>query len=157
MAKIRITMLSETRWTVDTINMLISQTNMTMRHRENSYIGILDQDKSIVINSMSNISNRYINGAQKESLYQNSQSRWSTNTINMPMSLVKTQELLMCNQETSTHWSTHRMPHLLHLKFKLDPPSCIPSGLAILWTPHFNSCVFHSMASSIFIWKWFYL
>ena len=32
-----------------------------------------------------------------------------------------------------------------------------PSGVAILWTPHFSSCVFNSMTSSIFIWKWFYL
>ena len=59
-------------------------------------------------------------------------------------------KLPMCNQETGSHWSTHQMPCLLHLKFKLDPPS-IPSGVAILWTPLFSSCVFHSMASSILI------
>ena len=61
--------------------MSISQTNMIMRHKENSHIGILDQKKSIIINSMLNISNEYINGEQKESLYQNPQSRWSTNMI----------------------------------------------------------------------------
>ena len=103
---------------------------------------------------MSSISNKYINEAQKETLCQNPQSRWSTNTINMSMSKVKTQELSMCNQETSTHWSTHQMSHLLHLRFKLDP-LLIPSGIAILWTPYFGSCVFYSMVSSIFIWKWF--
>ena len=30
-------------------------------------------------------------------------------------------KLPMCNQEAGTHWSTHQMPCLLHLKFKLDP------------------------------------
>ena len=94
---------------------------MTMKYKENSYLGILNQNKSIIINSMSNISNKYINGARKESLHQNSQSRWSTNTINMSMSQVKTRELPMCNQETGNHWSTHQMPHLLHPKFKFDP------------------------------------
>ena len=29
----------------------------------------------------------------------------------------------------------------------------IPSGVAILWTPHFGSCVSHSMASSILFEK----
>uniref|UniRef100_F6I5B9 Uncharacterized protein n=1 Tax=Vitis vinifera TaxID=29760 RepID=F6I5B9_VITVI len=36
------------------------------------------------------------------------------------------------------------MPRLLHSKFKLNPLT-IPSGVAILWTPHFDSCVSHSM------------
>ena len=27
----------------------------------------------------------------------------------------------------------------------------------LVWTLYFGSCVFHLMASSIFIWKWFYL
>ena len=156
MAKIWITMLSETRWTIDTINIPMSQTNMTMRHRENSYIGILNQDKSIIINSMSNISNKYINGAQKESLYQNPQSRWSTNTINMPMSQVKTRELSMCNQEAGNHWSTHQTPNLLHLRFKLDPLN-FPQWNRHFVDPVFRLMHFHSMASSIFIWKWFYL
>ena len=101
--------------------MSISQTNIAMKYGRNSYLGILNQNKSIITINMSNISNKYINEAQKESLYQNPQSRWSTNTINMSMSKVKTQELSMCNQETSTHWSTHETPHLLYLKFKLDP------------------------------------
>ena len=39
----------------------------------------------------------------------------------MSMSQVKTRELSMCNQKTGTRWSTHQMPCLLHLKFKLDP------------------------------------
>ena len=94
---------------------------MAMKYKENSYLGILNRNKSIIINSMSNISNIYIDGARKESLYQNSQSRWLTNTINMPMSQVKTRELPMCNQEIGNHWSTHQMPHLLRPKFKLDP------------------------------------
>ena len=37
------------------------------------------------------------------------------------MSQVKARELSMCNQEMSTHWSTHQTPRLLHFKFKLDP------------------------------------
>ena len=41
--------------------------------------------------------------------------------INMLMSQVKARELLMCNQEMSTHRSTHQTPRLLHFKFKLDP------------------------------------
>ena len=39
----------------------------------------------------------------------------------MLMSQVKARELLMCNQEMSTHRSTHQTPRLLHFKFKLDP------------------------------------
>ena len=42
-----------------------------MKHKKDRYIRILDQDNSIIINSVSNISNKYIKGAQKESLYQN--------------------------------------------------------------------------------------
>ena len=53
----------------------MSQTSMAMKHRRNRYLRILNQDKSIIINSMSNISNKYIDGVRKESLYQNSQSR----------------------------------------------------------------------------------
>ena len=29
-------------------------------------------------------------------------------------------ELLMCNQEIGTQWSTNQMPYLLHSKFNLD-------------------------------------
>ena len=54
-------------------------------------------------------------------LNQNNQPTWSTNMINMSMSQVKARELSMCNQEMSTHWSTHQTPRLLHFKFKLDP------------------------------------
>ena len=37
-----------------------------MKHRENSYLGILYQYESIIIISMSNISNKYINEAQRK-------------------------------------------------------------------------------------------
>ena len=53
MAKIRITMLSETRWAIDTINTLISQTNITMKYRRSSYLWILNQNRSIIIISIS--------------------------------------------------------------------------------------------------------
>ena len=33
------------------------------------------------------------------------------------------------------------------------PSKTILSGVAILWTPYFGSCIFHSMVNSIFIWK----
>ena len=55
------------------------------------------------------------------------------------MSQVKTRELTMCNQETCIHWSTHQMPHLLHLKFKLDPLN-IPQ-----WSRHFVDPAFRLM------------
>ena len=48
---------------------------MAMKHKENSYLGILNQDKSIIIINISNVSNKYINEVQKESSYQNPQSR----------------------------------------------------------------------------------
>ena len=118
--------------------MSISQTNIAMKHRRNSYLGILNQDKLIITIKISNISNKYINRAQKESLYQNPQSRWSTNMINMPMSQVKTREFSMCNQESGTHWSTHQMPHLLHLKFKFD-------SLRPQWIRHFVDPAFRLM------------
>ena len=88
--------------------MSISQTNITTKHGRNSYLEILNQDKSI-------------------------------NTINMSIPQVKTQELSMCNQETSTHWSTHQMPHLLHLEFKLDPLNFLQ------WSRHFVDLVFWLM------------
>ena len=53
MEKIRITMLSETRWAIDTISISISQTNIAMKYRRSSYLGILNQDKSIIIISIS--------------------------------------------------------------------------------------------------------
>ena len=154
--KIRVAMPKKTRWPIDTISMLISQTNMAMKHKENSYLGILNQDKSIIIINISNVSNKYINEVQKESSYQNPQSRWSTNMINMSMSQVKTRELSMCNQEMSSHWSTHQMPYLLHLKFKRDPLN-YPQWSRCFVDTAFRLMRFHSMASSIFIWKWFYL
>ena len=88
--KIRINALSNTKWSINISSMSKSQMNISMKRRENSYLEILNQDKSI-------------------------------NTINMSIPQVKTQELSMCNQETSTHWSTHQKPHLLHFKFKFDP------------------------------------
>ena len=47
--KIKITMLSEAKWVINTIIMSISQTNIAMKYRRNSYLGILNQDKSINI------------------------------------------------------------------------------------------------------------
>ena len=129
---------------------------MATKYRRNSYLGILNQDKSIITIKMSNISNKYINEAQKESLYQNPQSRRSTNMINMSMSQVKAQGLSMCNQKTSTHWSTHQTSHLLHLKFKLDS-LILPQWSRHFVDPAFQLMRFHSMASSIFIWKMIYL
>ena len=49
----------------------------------------------------------------------------------------------MYNQEMSIHWSSNQKPRLLHSKFKLDPlKKKFPSGVAILWTPHFGSMRF---------------
>ena len=112
--KIRMTMLSKARWSINIISMSMYSTNMAMKHREKGYLRILYQYESIIIISMSNISNKYNN----QTCIQ-----WY-------------QGLSTCNQEIGTHWSTHQTPHLLHLKFKLDP-LMIPSGVAILWTPHF--------------------
>ena len=62
---------------------------------------------------------------------------------------------MKAQREVGIHWSTNQMPHLPHLKFELDP-LVIPSGVSILWTPHFGSCVSHSnSANSFFIWKIF--
>ena len=55
--------------------MSISQTNMAMKHRENSYLRILYQYESIIIISMSNISNK---------IYQ-----WSTKKITVSKSPIK--------------------------------------------------------------------
>ena len=99
MEKIKITMLSKTKWAINTINMSISQTNIAMKHKKNSYLGILNQDKSIIITNISMSQNEY----------------------NIQACIQWYQELSMCNQEIGTHWSTHQTPHLLHLKFKLDP------------------------------------
>ena len=135
--------------------MSISQTNIAMKHRRNSYLGILNQDKLIITIKISNISNKYINRAQKESLYQNPQSRWSTNMINMSMSQVKAQGLSMCNQKTSTHWSTHQTSHLLHLKFKLDPLN-FPQWSRQLVDPVFRLMRFPLDGELDFILKRFY-
>ena len=45
-----------------------------MKHKENSYLGILYQYESIIIISMSNISNKYINEAQIK--YLKRMERW---------------------------------------------------------------------------------
>ena len=52
--------------------MSISQTNIVTKHGKNSYLKILNQDKSINTIKMSNILNKYINEAQKESLLESS-------------------------------------------------------------------------------------
>ena len=74
-AKIRINALSNTKWSINIISISKSQMNISMKHRENSYLRILYQDESIIIISMSTISNKYINEAQRKSLCQNLQSR----------------------------------------------------------------------------------
>ena len=43
-------------------------------------------------------------------------------------------------QRDGIHQSPNQTPHLPHLKFKLDPLN-LPSGVAILWAPHFARCV----------------
>ena len=42
--------------------------------------------------------------------------------------------------ERGIHWSTNQTPHFLQLEFKFDPLKKIkiPSGVIILWTPHFH-------------------
>ena len=78
-----------------------------------------------------------------------SNTKWSINTISMSMySTVmamkhkkKTTKSSMCNQDMSIHWSSNRIPRLLHSEFKLDPLK-IPNRVAILWTPHFGSNAF---------------
>ena len=47
--KIRVAIPSKTRWAINTINMSISQTNIAMKHKRNSYLEILNQDKMIII------------------------------------------------------------------------------------------------------------
>ena len=81
-----------------------------MKHKENHYVRISNQDNRPIQSIMS-------------------------------MSQVKTREPSMCNQDMSIHLSSNRIPRLLHSKFKLDP-LMIPSGVAILWTPHFGSMRF---------------
>ena len=87
---------------------------------------------------------------------------WILNQDNQPtrsimsISQMKTRKLSMCNQEMSTHWSTHQMPHLLHLKFKLDPLN--PPQ----WSRHFVDPAFQLIHFSIdgeldfYFEKWFY-
>ena len=84
-------------------------------------------------------------------------SRWSIISMSQQNIQAYIKKLSMCNQETGTRWSTHQMSCLLHLKFKFDPlsspvesPFCGPRISA--------QCVSHSMASSNFIFKnWFLL
>ena len=64
--KIRINALSNTKWSINIISMSKSRMNISMKHKENSYLGILYQYESIIIISMSNISNKYINEAQRK-------------------------------------------------------------------------------------------
>ena len=47
--------------------------------------------------------------------------------------------------ERGIHWSTNQTPHFPQLEFKFDPLKIIPSGVVILWTPHFYVRS-HSMA-----------
>ena len=49
--------------------------DVNIPNKYSNEVGILNQDKSIITIKMSNILNKYINEAQKESLYQNPQSR----------------------------------------------------------------------------------
>ena len=65
-------MLSKTIRVINIIGMSISQTNTSMKHRRKHGIEILNQDKSVNIINMSNISNKYINEALRKSLYQKS-------------------------------------------------------------------------------------
>ena len=77
--------------------------------------------------------------------------------INVPIQYPSIhQKLSMCNQETGTHWLTHQMPHLLHLKFKFD----------LLWSPvkspfcgpHISAHAFSTRWQARFLfWKRFYL
>ena len=129
-----------------------SQTNIAMKHRNNSYLGIPNQNnrpsQSTCQVSQTDIAMKHRKSHYIKSLDQDNQSPESVHQylkwIQWPI------------MHPITSWNT-QMPHLLHFKFKLDPLK-IPSGVAILWTPHFGSCVSHSMASSIFILKnWFYL
>ena len=62
----------------------------------------------------------------------------------------------MCNQEIGNHWSTHRMPHLLHLKFKFDPlPSPVESPFCGL---RISVHTFSTRWLARFLFeKWFYL
>ena len=99
MTKIRVIMLNKAIRSINIISMSMSQTNIAMKNRNiaisESLIKIINQHNQHV-----NVSNEYNNQACIQ---------WY-------------QELLMCNQEIGTpHWSTHQMPHLPHLKFKLDP------------------------------------
>ena len=117
-----------------------------------------------MINQHINVPNKYSNEAWEKSpqsespikiINHHNQHVHVPNEYNNQACIQWYQELSMCNQEIGIHWSTNPTPHLLHLKFKFDP-LVIPSGVAILWTPHFGSCVSHSIASSIFIWKMIY-
>ena len=80
----------------------------------------------------------------------------STNTINVPMSQMKTRELLMCNQDMGTRWSTHQMPCLLHLKFKFDPLR-LSSVESPFCGPRISAHAFSTRWWTRFLFeKWFY-
>ena len=154
MAKIRMTMLSKARWSINIISMSMYSTNMATKHRK---IKILNQD-----NQSHNQHVKYLKQIYQWSTKKNHCVRIS-NQDNRPiqsimsMSQMKTREPSMCNQEVSIHWSIHQTPHLLHFKFKLDPLKD-PQ-----WSRHFVDPAFRLMRFPLnggldFYWKnWFFI
>ena len=103
----------------------ISETNISMKHKKNHHIRILNQDD------------------------QPTQS-----TCQCPKWKLKNSRCAIKRRVPTDQLIKRHICFILSSSLTL---LYIPGGVTILWTLHFGSCIFHSMASSIFIWKWFYL
>ena len=106
-----------------------------------------------------NVSNKYSNEAREKSpqskssikiINHHNQHVHVPNEYNNQACIQWYQELSMCNQQISTHWSTNKMPHLFHLEFKFDSLNN-PQRSPHFVDPVFLLIRFHSMVNSFFI------
>ena len=108
-------------------NMSMSQTNISMKHRRNHGIRILNQYKSIIIISMS-------------MSQMNTISKHASNDIKNPQYAIKkyvpTNRLVKC--------------HICPILSSILTLKIIPKGVAILWTPYFPRWVPTEWWNSLF-------